>query len=143
MIRIPNWDLELTKWAGAQINQKVKWGVNDCSSLVRAGLNLIYDFNITEGVKWYRTVNGAIRTHIITGGAAALLKKHGAYEIAPLLATTGDVMIVSQRQGDIADNASMILGRQFLLSEPGMDAVELRHIDEMIEDYNILRLPNG
>lgn len=146
MIRIANWDLELFKWAAMQLNQPVVWGKNDCSSLCRDGLIVMYGFDFTKDVKWYRSANGAIRTHIMTGGIIPLLKGQGATEIPPLLATTGDIMVVPQREGDIADNASMILGREFLNSGPPvteLDVVTLRHLDEMVEDYIILRLPNG
>lgn len=92
MTRIPNWSLALVRWAERQNRLPFEWGVTDCGSLCRRGLELIFGAPILDA-PFYATEAEAEKVMKQLGSAASYFATQGGSTELLSRASGGDVIV--------------------------------------------------
>ncbi len=96
MEHVANWDRRLVEFVKEVRGTPFKWGQTDCASLVRRGLQLMFDEDVWKGhVNRWKTLKGAAKVSGTTDYEVALLAS-GAVEVGYHYASSGDVALGPQ-----------------------------------------------
>lgn len=138
--RVLNWDVKLTDWAMHQLGKDFKWGSTDCCSLLRGALWTMYDEDIFERYRWWKSKRGAMRA----------AKEYGIRIVLNSFPTSCHKLSHSQ-QGDVlvmdSDDFTPIVGvcvaGGILGSEPDGIVNITKGIDvKLLPAYDLYRFPN-
>lgn len=93
MIRAEHWDRLLVEWAQLRLNRAFAWGETDCATLVREAVQVMTGRPFATDIA-YRSITGAARTWLRTGGTAAYLRHAGLTPVPLVEMRHGDIMVV-------------------------------------------------
>ncbi|KKN45116.1 hypothetical protein LCGC14_0686180 [marine sediment metagenome] len=101
--RVENWDSRLVEFAREVTDQPFEWGVTDCASLARRGLEVVFGLDLWRGhVGTWKTRRGALGVSGRTEHQEAL-RASGAVEVGKHYAWSADVAL-----GDSVDDHGML-----------------------------------
>jgi hypothetical protein len=130
---IANWDRWLVEFARAEDRLPFEWGSTDCVSLVRRGLQTVFDVDVWDGhVGKYKTKRGAVTVAGKTDYEAALLAS-GAVEVGYHFGTAGDVALSPKEdEHGMLSMAMLVPSRKALTSTPteGVVIVDKLRLEE-------------
>jgi hypothetical protein len=124
MTRLPGWQKRLTAYIAACARRDFAPGQHDCAQFAAGAVEVMTGEALAPGFRDYGTIEGGIarlraagyRDHVAL--AAALLP-----EIAPMMATPGDVAVV-ERDGDLA--LGIVQGAKvYVVGPEGLGLVDL------------------
>jgi len=139
MKRVPDWDLRLVEYASDMIGKPFVWGQTDCTTIVFKGLEVMYDYDFTKGLKWHTTLRTAVNLYKKTGGIEKVLLKKGACGIGLGFATTGDVLISPKKPLEVANSCFIVVRGQMLSNGPGKK-VSLHPMSSLLPNSKCLRI---
>ena len=114
---ISNWNQKLVRWAIEQRHLPFEWGVTDCGSLVRRGLELITGAPVLN-VPNYSDEAEAERVMKKLGPAAQFFESHGAKADRLNRAASGDVVIRPGVDDGLPRLAFVLYPEAVLTSDP-------------------------
>jgi hypothetical protein len=130
---VANWDRRLVEFVAVVVGQPFKWGETDCVSLVRRGLQLMFDEDVWKGhVGEWKTRRGAITVSGKTDYENALLTS-GAVEVGYHYGTSGDVALGPQEdEHGMLQMALLVPTRKALTATPavGVAIVDKLRLEE-------------
>jgi hypothetical protein len=97
--RRQNWDIALLDWALGWPGQRPRWGVSDCTSLIRDGLAVIYGRELWPSIPRPTSARDARNILSEHGPVEAAFVARGAQPVPADYAQTGDVWWDSAAHG--------------------------------------------
>lgn len=139
MIRLPNWDVNLSLWAQQQAGKPYDWGRSDCGSLVRRAHRIMFGHDVF-GIPAYSTKREALSIYQKFGGVDLVMRSAGAVEIARNFVQQGDVFVGPDKDHDLP-YCAIVIGRELLTASLNTGVVLLPF--ETAEEGVFLRVPHG
>ncbi len=109
-MKVDNYDYKLVEWVNTQLRKPYIWGETDCGSLVRKGLNIIYDKDKFNDIPSWDTEEICRKIWDDLGGVDKAFLDFGAKKIKGTFAQTGDVVVLTANSaaGLIIDNGKIL-----------------------------------
>lgn len=132
-MKVDNYDYKLIEWVNTQLRKPYIWGETDCGSLVRKGLNIIYDKDKFNNVPLWDNEETCRKIWDDLDGVDNAFLKFGAKKIKGTFAQTGDVAVLEI--GKLL-TAAMVIGSGKLLFSSTDKGVETRDLYPLLR-FNI------
>ncbi len=95
MQRVPNWDVELVRFAGDMQGRPFRYGSTDCGTLVRGALKAMYGKDVLRGMGSYRLLRDARKLAKSVGPIPEYLKVTlGCKRIRRNFVQAGDIVVL-------------------------------------------------
>ena len=135
---VANWDRRLVEFAAVVVGQPFEWGQTDCVSLVRRGLQLMFNEDVWKGhVGEWKTKRGAITVSGKTDYEDALLTS-GGVEVGYHYASSGDVALgPNEDEHGMLQMALLVPTRKVITATPevGVALVDKLRLEEGTRFY--------
>lgn len=115
MTRLPDWPWRLDAFMCASTDRPFEWGAHDCCLFVCDAIEAMTGVDVAAAYRGkYRSARGAIRLGSVESIAVKVTTEHGMFEIGPLYAGGGDVVLAESGEGPalgiVALNGRVALG---------------------------------
>ena len=110
-IKVDNYDYKLIEWVNTQMGKPYVWGVTDCGSLVRQGLNIVYGKDKFNDIPTWNTEEMCRKIWDDLGGVDKAFLDFGAKKIKGTFAQTGDIIVITANSA-----AGLIINSKILFS---------------------------
>mgnify|MGYP001566444653 FL=1 len=110
-MKVDNYDYKLIEWVNTQLGKPYVWGVTDCGSLVRQGLNIVYGKDKFNDIPTWNTEEMCRKIWDDLGGVDKAFLDFGAKKIKGTFAQTGDIIVITANSA-----AGLIINSKILFS---------------------------
>ena len=90
-----NYENKLIEWASNKIGSSFKYGINDCVSLCRQGLEIIYGNDVLSELGNWNSKKEALDKYQKFGCPVSFIRNKGWNEIDKNYIQTGDILIMN------------------------------------------------